>query len=94
MNEIETLRRRLKSAENDYRNFAESKEVENLRGKASSRELERALEEAKEENTKRVAETAQFQTMRKMMQSQAAKIRDLRQRLQKYEPDACKEDDF
>ena len=68
--------------------------AEDSRGKASSRELERALEEAKEENQKRVAETSQFQTMRKMMQSQAAKIRDLRQRLNKYEPDACKEDDF
>jgi len=28
-----------------------------------------------------------------MMQSQASKIRDLRRRLEKYEPDAVKEDD-
>jgi leucine zipper transcription factor-like protein 1 len=50
--------------------------------------LEKQLEEAKEENNKRVSETAQFQQMRKMMQSQSNKIRDLRRRLERYEPDA------
>jgi hypothetical protein len=59
----------------------------------SSRDLERALEEAKEENAKRISDTTQFQQMRKLMQSQSAKIRDLRKRLQKYEPDSVKEDD-
>jgi hypothetical protein len=52
------------------------------------------LDEAKEENNKRIAETTQFQQMKKLMQSQSVKIRDLRLRLQKYEPDNAKEEDF
>jgi predicted nucleic acid-binding Zn-ribbon protein len=87
--EVASLRERLIKAEKNNRNLAESKHNEDVQAK----DLERALEEAKEENSKRVAETSQFQQMRKMMQSQSAKIRDLRKRLQKYEPDACKEDD-
>ena len=87
--EVISLRERLSRAEKSNRNLAESKHNEDVHAK----DLERALEEAKEENSKRVAETSQFQQMRKMMQSQSAKIRDLRKRLQKYEPDACKEDD-
>jgi predicted RNase H-like nuclease (RuvC/YqgF family) len=57
------------------------------------RSLEDQLAEAKEEGTKRVSETTQFQQMRKMMQTQSGQIRDLRRRLQKYEPDDCKMDD-
>lgn len=87
--EVASLRERLSRAEKNNRNLAESKHDEDVH----SKDLVRALEEAKEENAKRVAETSQFQQMRKMMQSQSAKIRDLRKRLQKYEPDACKEDD-
>jgi hypothetical protein len=52
-----------------------------------------ALNEAKDENNRRVSDTTQFQQMRRMMQSQSVKIRDLRRRLQVYEPDICKEDD-
>eukprot|EP01031_Cornospumella_fuschlensis_P036848 gene36848-44698_t len=84
--EVAALRRRLAQLDSSYA-AAESK------AHSDSRELERALEQAKEESSKRVSETAQFQQMRKMMQSQAAKIRDLRRRLQHYEPDAVKEDD-
>eukprot|EP00605_Chrysophyceae_sp_TOSAG23-4_P000033 GSChrysophyteH1.ASY1.ANO1.34.1 assembled CDS len=65
-------------------------------GKESEEALEEALREAKEENDKRVRDTNQFMTMKKLMQSQAATIRDLRSRLQQYEPDDmadCKEDD-
>lgn len=91
--EVSLLRQRLSQLEKNSSHFAESKEQENLRAKQQSKELERALEEAKEENTKRVAETAQFQQMRKIMQSQSAKLRELRKRLQVYEPDAVKDDD-
>lgn len=92
-NEMQTLRLRLASLERQSRDLAESKSSEADAARNRNRSLESALEEAKEENAKRVGETTQFQQMRKMMQSQAAKIRDLRQRLQRYEPDACKEDD-
>lgn len=91
--EVTTLRDRLKRAEQSYQNLAESKTNDEFLEKERERELQRALDEAMEENTKRVADTTQFQQMRKMMQSQAAKIRDLRRRLEKYEPDAVKEDD-
>jgi hypothetical protein len=57
------------------------------------RSLERALHEASEEGSKRVSETSQFQQMKKMMQSQSNKLRDLRRRLQQYEPDLGKEED-
>jgi hypothetical protein len=40
-----------------------------------------------------VAETSQFVQMRKIMQTQSGTIRDLRRRLEKYEPDSVKEDD-
>eukprot|EP00606_Chrysophyceae_sp_TOSAG23-5_P001580 GSChrysophyteH2.ASY1.ANO1.1251.1 assembled CDS len=65
-------------------------------GKESEEALEEALREAKDENDKRVRETNQFMTMKKLMQSQAGTIRDLRARLEHFEPsnDAdCKEED-
>eukprot|EP01034_Spumella_vulgaris_P021674 gene21674-27715_t len=83
--EVNLLKHKLTMAE---RQEAEGKRREDHEDKAQLRELEAALEEAKEENSKRVAETSQFQQMRKLMQSQNTKIRDLRQRLDKYEPDA------
>ncbi len=58
----------------------------------SYEELERALADAKEENEKRVMDTAQFQQMRKVMQSQAKHIRDLKARLNRYEPDDTAEE--
>lgn len=87
--EVNMLKDRLRLVDKQYNSLAESKS----RDDQTSHALEKALEDAKEENAKRVSETAQFQQMRKLMQSQASKIRDLRKKLQKYEPDACKEDD-
>ncbi len=94
---MNNLKQRLIAAE---RNAAD-RLTESKRGEAASseesraliRKLERDLSEAREENNKRVSDTAQFQQMRKMMQSQSTKLRDLRRRLERYEPDACKEDD-
>jgi predicted nuclease with TOPRIM domain len=87
--EVTMLRDRLRQVDKQYSSLSESK----TRDEHGSRELEKQLEEAKEENAKRISETTQFQQMRKLMQSQSSKIRDLRKRLQKYEPDACKEDE-
>jgi chromosome segregation ATPase len=87
--EVNMLKSRLKQVDKQYSSLAESKS----RDDGTSRDLEKALEEAKEENSKRVADTSQFQQMRKLMQSQSTKLRDLRKRLQKYEPDAAKEED-
>lgn len=61
---------------------SDSKESED-----EKRRLAEQLDIATEENAKRVGETAQFQQMKKLMQTQAGKIRDLRKRLQRYEPD-------
>jgi hypothetical protein len=88
--EVNLLKHKLAMSE---RQEAEGKRREDFEDKAQLRNLEAALEEAKEENTKRVAETSQFQQMRKLMQSQNAKIRDLRRRLSQYEPDATKDDE-
>lgn len=90
---MNSLRQRLAQLDRSAANAAESKSADDSNTRAQLRSLERSLEEAKEENNKRINETTQFQQMRKMMQSQSAKIRDLRRRLERYEPDACKEDD-
>lgn len=55
--------------------------------KQSEGALEEALADAKEENEKRVRDTNQFKQMQRIMQKQAADIRELRKRLQSYEPD-------
>lgn len=81
--EVNLLKHKLVMAE---RHESEGKRQEET-NEQELRRLERALESATEENSKRVAETTQFQQMRKMMQSQNAKIRDLRRRLERYEPD-------
>lgn len=81
--EISELTRKLaiqRRANKDSSRLAEGKE-------ASEEALEEALREAKEENDKRVRDTNQFLTMKKLMQSQAANIRDLKRRLEQYEPD-------
>lgn len=65
-------------------------------GKESEEALEEALREAKEENERRVRDTNQFMTMKKLMQGQAAQLKQLKQRLQRYEPDDeadCKMED-
>jgi hypothetical protein len=63
-------------------------------GKESEEAMNHALAEAKEENEKRVRDTNQFRQMQRIMQKQAADIRELRKRLQRYEPEDdadCKE---
>jgi chromosome segregation ATPase len=57
------------------------------------RDLEDALADAREEGDRKVQDTAQFRQMKALMQTQAGKIRDLRYRLQRYEPDDAKDDD-
>lgn len=73
--------------------LAESKGASDGYSQEQIHGLERQLAETKEAAEKRVAETTQFQQMKRMMQSQSATIRDLRRRLQRYEPDSVKEDD-
>jgi hypothetical protein len=91
--EISNLKAKIVSAEKRMARLNESKQQEEMESKAQLSTLQELLEESKEENEKRVADTTQFQSMRKIMQSQAAKIRELRQRLSNYEPEAVKEDD-
>ena len=91
--EVNSLRQRLSQTDRSLQHAAESKNEADSNGRNTLRTLERSLEEAKEENNKRISETSQFVQMRKLMQSQSAKIRDLRKRLEKYEPDSVKEDD-
>ena len=88
--QLNDYRIRLAEAEITIREMKGQKEVEfNER----VRNLERALEQAKDEGNKRVNETSQFQQMKKLMQSQSNKLRELRRRLQEYEPDNGKEED-
>lgn len=84
--EVTSLKEQLYNATRKNLTLAESKMSE-------ADELQRALNEAKEQSAKRVSDTSQFQQMRKIMQSQSEKIKDLRRRLQKYEPENVKEDD-
>lgn len=72
---------------------ADSKEMETNEYRERINRMEDELQAAQGENTKRVNETTQFLQMKKLMQSQAVKIKDLRRKLQKYEPDDCKGDD-
>ena len=57
------------------------------------KQLEEELKCSQEENTKRIADTSQFKQMRQLMQSQSGKIRDLKRRIERYEPDSTKDDD-
>lgn len=91
--EITQLKQKLSVSERNNLSLNESKNNDDSLGRSELRRLENALEESKEENCKRVAETVQFQQMRKLMQTQSSKIRELRVRLQKYEPECVKEDD-
>ena len=80
--ELNHVRSRLSSVE---RSGAEGKHAED-EASTRVRTLESDLREAKEEGERRVAETVQFQQMKRLMQSQAQNIKDLRRRLAKYEP--------
>lgn len=92
-NEIQTLRNKLSNADHHLSSLADSKQHDDELEKVQLKELEHALEEAKDENNRRVSDTTQFQQMRKLMQTQSNTIKELRRRLQKYEPDGTKEED-
>lgn len=91
--EVAELRKKL----DDYeRNESSSRAAIGKSSEDSSSQvlrLQRQLEEAREEANKKVQDTTQFRQMREMMQSQSTKLRDLRKRLQRYEPDDAKDDD-
>jgi predicted nuclease with TOPRIM domain len=72
--EVAELKRRLESHER--RGAVESKEADDSR--ATIRSLRQQLDEAREEVERKVQDTAQFRQMRQLMQSQSAKIIDLR----------------
>lgn len=84
MGQIERLKQKM-----DESDESGSKEAED--GASRVRKLQDDLNSALEENEKRVSETNQFQQMKRMMQTQSAKLRELRTRLAKYEPE---ENDF
>jgi hypothetical protein len=81
--EIDSLKRRLETAESSAQNFERAgKGGQDAAADASQRvrRLEEELEDERRRNSTRVSETPQFVQMRKMMQSQNSKIRDLRYR--------------
>ena len=90
--QLNDTRNRLAESERTIRELNNNKRSEN--GSTDRvRTLESQLEEAKEDGNKRVSETSQFQQMKKLMQTQSSKIRDLKRRLERYEPDNTKEED-
>ena len=100
---MEALKRRLAQTERQvtemkYDNEAsEGKRNEESSSSAAEREkikkLENALADCREEGERRVADTPQFKQMRQLMQTQSTNIRDLRRRLEKYEPDSVHDDE-
>ncbi len=90
--ELAVLRARLNNSERDLRDAKSAADANSSGLLMSYSDLERALADAKEENTKKITDTAQFQQLRKVMQSQAKHIRDLKTRLQRYEPDDTAEE--
>ena len=69
---------------NDDRHDSENQKI---------KKLENDLRNSEEENNRRISDTSQFKQMKQLMQSQSGKIRELRRRLERYEPDNMKEDD-
>lgn len=92
-NELSDLRRHLEIAERNNQDFESSVKGGNDTLQRKIQRLEDELDEERETNQKRVAETPQFLQMKKMMQSQNEKIRELRRRLERYEPDNSKEEE-
>lgn len=91
--EMDKLESKNIQLQEDIRRLRENQKSNNYEIEEKMERLAASLDEAKEENNKRVSETSQFQQMKKLMQSQSVKIRQLRERLSKYEPDDTKEDD-
>lgn len=78
---MDSLKRRLETAERSAQNYERTgKDSQDDASNATRqiRELEEDLEEERRNNATRVSETPQFIQMRKMMQSQNTKLRDLR----------------
>jgi hypothetical protein len=76
--EVADLKRQLEAyqrSEQSARNTAGKSDEDS---RAQIMRLQRQLDEAREETTKKVQDTAQFQQMKQMMQTQSAKLRDLR----------------
>ena len=90
--EIDKLENKNIQLQHDIKRLKENQKSNNNELEEKMERLQESLDEAKEENSKRVNETTQFQQMKKLMQSQSDKIKQLRTRLLKYEPDDCKED--
>ena len=76
--EVNDLRRRLEIVEKNSQDYESSVKGGNDSLQKKIQRLEDELDEEKEMNQKRVADTPQFQQMKKMMQSQNEKIRELR----------------
>ena len=76
--EVDDLRRRLDTAERASQSFERSGKGNQDNSITKIRELEDELDAEKRNNNARISETPQFVQMRKMMQSQNKKIRDLR----------------
>eukprot|EP01041_Mallomonas_annulata_P000069 gene69-81_t len=91
-NEVDSLNRRLEAqGESSSKAKAESKSDR----EATQRiiKLEEEVKRAKEEGAKRLSETTQFTQMRSLMKTQNDKIKSLRRKLARYEPDDTKEED-
>lgn len=91
--QLDSMRRQLFDAERKLREFDGESKAGDILLNNRIKSLESQLVDAREENNKRVSDTIQFQQMKKLMQNQSSKIRDLRIRLNQYEPDNSKEDD-
>lgn len=80
----------------DKNRISEGKQQDEFNNEKNSEKinnLEELLIVAREENNKRVSETSQYQQMKKLMQTQSSNIKDLRRKLERYEPDNTKDDD-
>ena len=86
---------RLLASERRETNANEGKRNEESNNNDNQRikKLENDLKISEEENNRRVADTSQYKQMKNLMQTQSGKIRDLKRRLDRYEPDSVKEDD-
>ena len=94
--EMDKLESKNVQLQEDIKRLKENQKLNNYDIEEKMERLTASLDEAKEENNKRVSETTQFQQVKKLVQSQSVKIRQLRERLSRYEPDDdydTKEDD-
>jgi regulator of replication initiation timing len=73
-NEVADLKKRLEH----YEHMAEAKGSNDRNSSAEVQRLRAELQEEREINSRRVAETPQFMQMKKLMQNQTTKIKDLR----------------